>query len=129
MPEGTLGIGNTVGVAVTCNESVTVSATGAAKPCLMLAIGLESVWAEWKTGQGPGAVQRFEYTVAGDDLDTDGIAIQANSLEMPSGSSIRTTDASEEVAFGHASKQMRRRRWTGCVPRRRPHRPQGRRSR
>ena len=116
MPEGTHGIGDTVGVAVTFNESVTVTATEAAKPRLMLAIGSESVWAEWKIGQGAGAVQRFEYAVAEGDLDTDGIAIEANSLETPSGSSIRTTDASEEVALGHASKQDAARPVDGVRP-------------
>ena len=116
MPEGTHGIGDTVGVAVTFNETVTVTAAGAATPPLMLAIGSESVWAEWKIGQGAGAVQRFKYTVAEADLDTDGIAIEANSLETPSGSSIRTTDASEEVALGHASKQDEARPVDGVRP-------------
>ena len=90
---------------VTFNESVTVTATSTAKPRIALEMGSETVWAVWKTGQGAGAVHRFEYTVAEGDLDTDGVAVKRNSLETPTGSSIVTTDDSEEVSLGHGLRQ------------------------
>ena len=98
-------IGDVIGVDVTFNESVTVTATSTAKPRIALEIGSETVWAVWKTGQGAGAVHRFEYTVAEGDLDTDGVAVKRNSLETPTGSSIVTTDDSEEVSLGHRLRQ------------------------
>ena len=54
---------------------------------------------------GRRAVHRFEYTVAEGDLDTDGVAVKRNSLETPTGSSIVTTDDSEEVSLGHRLRQ------------------------
>ena len=90
----TYAIGDTIGVDVTFNESVTVTATSTARPRLALEIGSETRHAVWKTGQGAGAVHRFEYTVAEDDLDTDGVAVKANGLETPTGSSIVTADDS-----------------------------------
>ena len=98
-------IGDVIDVDVTFNESVTVTATSTAKPRIALEMGSETVWAVWKTGQGAGAVHRFEYTVAEGDLDTDGVAVKANSLETPTGSAIRTTDDSEEVSLGHGFRQ------------------------
>ena len=56
----TYGIGDTVGIDVTFSEAVTV--TG--QPTLALEVGAATRKAGWKIGQGAGAVQRFEYTVA-----------------------------------------------------------------
>ena len=93
----TYAIGDPIGVDVTFNESVTVTA----RPRLALEIGSETRHAVWKTGQGAGAVHRFEYTVAEDDLDTDGVAVKANSLETPTGSSIRTSVGNRVVQLAH----------------------------
>ena len=82
-----------------------MTATSTAKPRIALEIGSETVWAVWKAGQGAGTVHRFEYTVAEGDLDTDGVAVKRNSLETPTGSSIVTTDDSEEVSLGHGFRQ------------------------
>ena len=112
----TYAVGDTIGVDVTFNESVTVTATSTAKPRIALEIGPETEWAVWKTGQRSGAVHRFEYTVAEDDLDTDGAAVKANSLETPTGSSIVTTDDSEDVSLGHGSRQDPARTVDGVLP-------------
>ena len=87
-----------------------------ARPRLALEIGSETRHAVWKTGQGAGAVHRFEYTVAEDDLDTDGVAVKANSLETPTGSSIITTVDREEVSLGHGSRQDPARTVDGVRP-------------
>ena len=112
----TYAIGDTIEVDVTFNESVTVTATSTARPRLALEIGPETRHAVWKTGQGAGAVHRFEYTVAADDLDTDGVAVKANGLETPTGSSIVTADNSEEVSLGHGSRQDPARTVDGVRP-------------
>ena len=49
---------------MTFSEAVTVNG----RPTLALEVGAATRKAGWKTGQGAGAVQRFEYTVAADDL-------------------------------------------------------------
>ena len=70
----------------------------------------------WKPGQAAGAVHHFEYTVALNDLDIDGVAVKANSLETPAGSSIVTTDDSEEVSLRHRRVQDPARRVDGVRP-------------
>ena len=94
----TYGIGDSVGIDVTFSDPVSV--TGGA-PTLALEIGSASRKARWKAGQAAGAVQRFEYTVAEGDEDTDGIAVEANGLAVPSGSSILTTAEREAVNLRH----------------------------
>ena len=93
----TYGIGDMVEVDVTFSEAVTV--TG--QPTLALEVGAATRKAGWKIGQGASAVQRFVYTVAADDLDTDGLAVKANGLETPSGSSI--VAQAEAVILRHGS--------------------------
>ena len=92
----TYGIGDTVGIDVTFSDPVSVTATGGA-PTLALEIGSAGRKARWQAGQAAGAVQRFEYTVAEGDEDTDGIAVEANGLAVLSGSSILTTAAEPEA--------------------------------
>ena len=95
----TYGIGDMVEIDVTFSEAVTV--TG--RPTLALEVGAATRKAGWKIGQGAGAVQRFEYTVAAGDADSDGVAVKANGLEAPSGSSIVTVSKGGAVSLRHAS--------------------------
>ena len=95
----TYGIGDTVEIDVTFSEAITV--TG--RPTLALEVGAATRKAGWKNGQGAGAVQRFEYTVAAGDADSDGAAVKANGLEAPSGSSIVTVSTGGAVSLRHAS--------------------------
>ena len=94
----TYGIGDTVEIDVTFSEAVTV--TG--RPTLGLDVGVKSRKVGYVSGSG-SAVLRFEYTVAADDLDTDGLAVKANGLETPSGSSIVTVAQAEAVILRHGS--------------------------
>ena len=96
----TYGIGDAVGIEVTFSDPVSVDATGGA-PTLALEVGSAGRKARWQAGQAAGAVQRFEYTVAEGDEDTDGIAVAANGLAVPSGSSILTTAEREAVNLRH----------------------------
>ena len=101
MPEGTHGFGDTVGDTVSFNESVTVTATGRRSRPPMLAIGT-SVWAEWldRSAHARSAAHGVHRRRGG--LEADRTAIKATSIETSSGSSIRTIDATEEIALGHA---------------------------
>ena len=96
----TYRIGDTVGIDVTFSDPVAVTVTGGA-PTLALEIGSANRKARWKAGQAAGAVQRFEYTVAEGEEDTDGIAVEANGLEVPSGSSILNTEDREAAILRH----------------------------
>ena len=111
----TYRIGDTVGIDVTFSDPVSVTATGGA-PTLALEIGAAGRKARWKAGQAPGAVQRFEYTVAEGDEDTDGIAVKADGLTVPSGSAILTTAEREAVNLRHGRVHDPARKVDGVRP-------------
>ena len=108
----TYGIGDTVEIDVTFSEAVTV--TG--RPTLALEVGAATRKAGWKIGQGAGAVHRFEYTVAAGDADSDGVAVKANGLEAPSGSSIVTVSKGGAVSLRHASHRDPAHKVDGVLP-------------
>ena len=107
----TYGIGDTVGIDVTFSEAVTV--TG--RPTLGLDVGVNSRKVGYVSGSG-SAVLRFEYTVAADDLDSDGLAVKANGLEAPSGSSIVTVAQAEAVILRHGSFSNPAHKVDGVLP-------------
>ena len=99
-PAKTYRIGDTIGIELTFAEAVTVDMTGGA-PTLALEIGAARRKAAYVAGSG-SAVLTFEYTpVALGEEDTDGIAVAANGLEVPSGSSILNTEDSEAAILRH----------------------------
>ena len=96
-PAKTYRIGDTIGIDVTFAEAVTV--TGA--PTLALEIGAARRKAAYVRGSG-SAVLTFEATeVALGEEDTDGIAVAANGLEVPAGSSILNTADREAAILRH----------------------------
>ena len=95
-PAKTYRIGDTIGIDVTFAEAVTV--TGA--PTLALEIGAVRRKAAYVGGSG-SAVLTFEYTVVKGEEDTDGIAVAANGLEVPAGSSILNTEGREAAILRH----------------------------
>ena len=95
-PAKTYRIGDTIGIELTFAEAVTV--TGA--PTLALEIGAARRKAAYVGGSG-SAVLTFEYTVVKGEEDTDGIAVEANGLEVPSGSSILNTEDREAAILRH----------------------------
>ena len=96
-PAKTYRIGDTIGIDVTFAEPVTV--TGA--PTLALEIGAVRRKAAYVRGSG-SAVLTFEATeVALGEEDTDGIAVAANGLEVPAGSSILNTGDGEAAILRH----------------------------
>ena len=69
-------------------------------PTLALEIGAARRKAAYVGGSG-SAVLTFEYTVVKGEEDTDGIAVEANGLEVPSGSSILNTEDREAAILRH----------------------------
>ena len=98
-PAKTHRIGDTIGIDVTFAEAVTVDVTGGA-PTLALEIGAVRRKAAYVGGSG-SAVLTFEYTVVKGEEDTDGIAVEANGLEVPAGSSILNTEDREAAILRH----------------------------
>ena len=94
---GQLRIGDVIAVNVTFTESVQV--TG--RPTIGLGVGSNPRIARWKTGQAPGTVQRFEYTVAENEVDTDGVEVTENTLVTPTGSMVQTATGNNAVLLAH----------------------------
>ncbi|MCE3261325.1 MAG: repeat protein [Pseudoduganella sp.] len=75
--DGYLNAGDVVSVSVTMSEATTVQGT----PQLALEVGGRTVLATYASGSGSRNLV-FQYTLSGDDSDSDGIAIAANSLQL-----------------------------------------------
>ena len=75
---------DTITATVTFSENVNVTLNGQNKPLLVLTIGSESKHAEYARGSGTTAL-KFQYKVKSGDSDTNGIAIEKDSLELNSG--------------------------------------------
>lgn len=110
----TYGVGDTVTVAVTFDEAVTVTASETG-PHLMLTIGERRRVAMY-TGGGGTATLRFSYRVQPGDVDTNGVSVDANSLRLAGGSTI--VDAGGLPAeLGHAAVPAQaRHRVDGAAP-------------
>ena len=93
------GIGATIAIDVTFNESVRVTS---GRPTLALEVGENTRSAVWKSGQSAGATHRFEYTVVEGELDIDGPEVPTNGLAA-AGATIRTTTGNKAVALGHGA--------------------------
>ena len=87
--DGYYKAGDTIQVQVTFSESVTVNTTHG-RPQLTLTIGAKSGTAYYESGS-PGTALVFEYTVATNDNDTDGISVAANQLQLNSATINATT--------------------------------------
>ena len=111
-PAKTYRIGDTIGIEVTFAEPVTV--TGA--PTLALEIGAASRKAVYVRGSG-SAVLTFEAAaVALGEEDADGIAVEANGLEVPAGGSILNTGDREAAILRHGRYQDSAYKVDGVLP-------------
>ena len=95
----TYAIGGSVAVEVTFTQAVAV-AIPTARPELSIEVGANTRKALYVSGTG-SATLRFEYAIVTGDEDSDGIAIPADALSTPTGSSIVTVVGSRTVQFGH----------------------------
>ena len=111
-PAKTYRIGDTIGIELTFAEAVIV--TGA--PTLALEIGAATRKAAYVRGSG-SAVLTFEATaVALGEEDTDGIAVEANGLEVPAGGSILNTADREAAILRHGRVNFPDRKVDGVRP-------------
>ena len=83
--------GEKIQVVVTFSENVTVTDT----PQLTLTIGAVDRHAHWTSGTGTPTLV-FEYTIAKEDADTDGVSIAADQLSLNGGT---ITDATGNAAI------------------------------
>ena len=77
----TYGQGQTIRVAVTFSEAVTV--TG--EPRVRLTMGDRTRWARYASSSSDGTVLTFNYTVKDNDQDGNGISIKKNQLQLRDG--------------------------------------------
>ena len=97
-------------VTVTFSKNVTVTGT----PTVAIKIGTASKNASWTSGSGTTALV-FEYTIAADDEDTDGISIAANQLALNSGT-IKDTDNNAATLDHEALPTQSGHKVDGVVP-------------
>ena len=83
-----LNAGDTVDVAVTFSEAVTITGS----PRVALTMGASTVYAGYLSAdaRNTGTTKYFRYTVAAGDTDADGISIAANALDLNSGANLAT---------------------------------------
>ena len=96
----TYAIGGRVALEVTFTQAVAVTITPTVKPELSIEVGANTRKALYVSGTG-SATLRFEYAIVAGDEDNDGIAIPADALSTPFGSSIVTVAGSRTVQFAH----------------------------
>ena len=97
---GTYAIGDEIRVSVTYTEPVTVTSTPQAVPHIELDIGGRARQARYDDGDGTNTLV-FAYTVVEGDEDTDGIALNAETLSVPAGSSIVGDDSGLSAWLRH----------------------------
>jgi large repetitive protein len=95
----TLNAGDVVTATVTMSEAVTVTTTSGT-PYLNLNIGGTTVQASYASGSGTTALT-FTYTILSGQTDTNGISIDANSLNLNSGSI--TNAAGNSLTLTHSA--------------------------
>ncbi len=78
----------TLSVPITDTSAVTLAGTGGA-PTLTLVVGTTEKTLTSSTSAGTITALAFSYTVQAGDTDTDGVSVKANSLTLPSGTTIR----------------------------------------
>ena len=78
----------TISVPITDASAVTLAGTGGA-PTLTLIVGTTERTLTTTTSAGTITALAFSYTVAAGDMDADGVSVKANSLTLPSGTTIR----------------------------------------
>ena len=78
----------TISVPITDASAVTLAGTGGA-PTLTLVVGTTEKTLTSSTSAGTITALAFSYTVVAGDTDTDGVSVKANSLTLPSGTTVR----------------------------------------
>ncbi len=106
--DGGYAIGDSIEVALTFSQAVTVTGT----PRVTLDVGNQDRPASYSEGSSSARLV-FSYTVAAGDEDTDGIAVKANSLAL-NGGTIRA--GATDAALPHAALQANDQKVDGIAP-------------
>ena len=91
------GAGETLLVALTFSEPVTVSGT----PRLALRVGANTRQADWDERSSSATELAFAYTVADDDKDANGFSLNADSLTVDGGAIVSAAAAAIAADLGH----------------------------
>ena len=94
-PDG-YAVGESIGIGITFSEEVVVSGS----PRLGLKIGDETRHAAWDADGSAGALVFFRYEVASGDRDENGISIEANALDLGSGSIRSAAGLAADINIG-----------------------------
>ncbi|MCY4416863.1 MAG: hypothetical protein OXE87_11215, partial [Chloroflexi bacterium] len=95
----TYATGDTITVAVTFTEAVTVDTTGGT-PYLPLTIGSRTRNAAYTSTDATGLILTFSYTIVAEDRDNNGPSVAANSLTLDGGT-IRYAGTTNDVYLTH----------------------------
>ena len=87
--QGPFGIDDDIRIDVLFDKEVTVDTSGGS-PTIELDVGGTRKTATYETGSGTPKLE-FEYTVRGNDEDTDGVSVPANTLKL-NGATVRSGD-------------------------------------
>ena len=79
----------TISVPITDTSAVTLATGTGGSPTLVLTVGTTEKTLTTSTSAGTITALAFSYTVVAGDTDTDGVSVKANSLTLPSGTTIR----------------------------------------
>ena len=91
MTGDTYGFGETIEITVTFDKAVTVDTSGGTPRIQFRLDGNKNRWAQYSRGSATTALV-FTYTVLAGDMDTDGIWLAANLLQLRSGTIRDATD-------------------------------------
>ena len=99
----TYGLGETIAITVTFDNAVTVDTSGGTPRIAFRLDGDPNPnrWAEYSSGSG-GTALVFTYTVQAGDMDTDGIRLPANSIQLFSGTIVDATDPIVDATLTYA---------------------------
>ena len=97
--DNTFGIGAAVSATVTFSAAVTVTGT----PQLEIDVGGTPTALDYSSGSGSTALVFTGYTVAVNDVDTDGLSIAANKLTLNSGTIKATAGDNPDAVLDHAA--------------------------
>ena len=97
--DGAYAIGDAVTATVTFNEAVTVTGT----PQLKIDVAGSEKTLSYASGSGTAALVFSGYTVAANDVDADGISVEANKLTLNSGTIKASADAKPDAVLTHAA--------------------------
>ena len=97
--DNTFHLGEAVTATVTFDEAVTVTGT----PQLTIKVGSADKVLDYSSGSGAAALVFTGYTVASGDTDTDGISIEADKLDLNSGTIKASAGGNPDAVLTHTA--------------------------